>query len=305
MNPELITVLRFGDDSQVVEWFQALRETQDETNGDGTAFVERLRERAGDFDHAMVEEFLRTLEGGDIEQSVRELLDLQPQMPGLYWSYHPKTGATNGDTGGPFAWVTAAHQAQLAGAWGNDWQSPLGQQLDYRWGADWQANPTEHKQAWLDTLMPELLAPSGQQQSAPVTEDPYAWVPEASRQRMTTAWGNDWATYLGQQLDYRWGTDWQGNPTEHKQAWLEALLPELLPDTTAAPGNAAQTADPAADVAAPPLPAQAVAAVEQAVNEVLADELAKLGEGNEDLSAEDLEEIMAEVRDVLLGKSTD
>lgn len=318
MNPELITILRFGDDSQVVEWFQVLRATEEATSGDSTAFVERLREQTGDFDHAMVEDFLRTLEAsGDVGQELGELLELQSQMPDLYWAYQ-QAGTTGEPAADPYDWVTGSQRAHLSGLWGDNWPTVLDGRLDESWGEGWRSHPADYKQAWLDQLVSEWESQAQRPRAAgepaqpaePVGDGPYDWVPEQSRQRMSEAWGTEWETYLGQQLDYRWGEGWQSNPTEHKQAWLETLMPELFPEPVAEQAVEQESLAQAEAQVEPenepdvPLTEGAAAAVEQAVNEVLAEELDKLGEDG-DLSAEDLEDIMAEVRGMLLDEATE
>jgi hypothetical protein len=56
-----------------------------------------------------------------------------------------------------FGWMSQPHVAELTGRWGSDWQNALRAQLDARWGDGWQQHPAEHKAAWLDGLLPELL----------------------------------------------------------------------------------------------------------------------------------------------------
>jgi hypothetical protein len=153
-------------DGEVADWFRALREARDAA-GDPAEFPAHLREQAAAFDPAMVEEFLRALAGtGDAERSLAELIELESQMPDLYWAYHPREDvAPVEDT--PFGWVDDDQAAQLAAAWGGDWQPPLGEQLTARWGEGWESNPAEHKQAWFVDLLPELLPENDSEGASP------------------------------------------------------------------------------------------------------------------------------------------
>jgi hypothetical protein len=76
----------------------------------------------------------------------------------------------------------------------------------------------------------ELRSPTDK----PTSDDPFAWVIAEHAERLSAAWGAQWGTYLSEQLDHRWGSGWQANPAEDKQAWLADLMPEFVPDRAAA-----------------------------------------------------------------------
>jgi hypothetical protein len=59
------------------------------------------------------------------------------------------------------------------------------------------------------------------------TGGPFDWVTAEQAHALAGVYGDDWAAALTKTLDAQWGSDWQGHPAEHKQAWLTDLLPTL------------------------------------------------------------------------------
>jgi hypothetical protein len=187
---ELMTAIPFSSNEEVAYWFELLHQAYEAgpQDTDTTGFAARVRETAP-FDPGAVEEFLQALEyAGEGVQPVARMLELQPQLPDLYWElYWQRYGEAEPDAAGAgttehgttehgsaedrFGWVTEAQSGRLATAWGADWQHYLGEQLDYRWGQGWESNPAEHKQPWLDALLDELLAPAAEQTGPAEDED--------------------------------------------------------------------------------------------------------------------------------------
>jgi hypothetical protein len=275
MTEELIMITRLGSDEEVVDWFRAVR-TANDAAGTPDEFPQLLREQAAAFDPAMVEEFLEALpDAGD--GALAGLLELEDQMPGLYWAYNTQEEVPA--EGDPFDWVDQDQASRLSAAWGNDWRTYLADQLSLRWSDGWQANPADHKQAWLTDLLPELLGESDEAERTELDEDPFGWLTDEQSARLASAWGGDWRNVLDEQLTARWGADWQSHPAEHKQAWFVDLLPELLPDAGELP------ADPGAQEAIP--------------DSDLVEEPAETDDGDE-LWEEEVDDVMAELRAALI-----
>jgi hypothetical protein len=60
------------------------------------------------------------------------------------------------------------------------------------------------------------------------------WVRPDQADRMAAEWGPGWPEVLPDQLDHRWGADWESHPAEHKAEWLDALLDDLAAEQQAA-----------------------------------------------------------------------
>ncbi|MFC5289270.1 hypothetical protein ACFPM7_19635 [Actinokineospora guangxiensis] len=59
------------------------------------------------------------------------------------------------------------------------------------------------------------------------------WVRPDQADRMAAEWGPGWPEFLPDQLDHRWGADWESHPAEHKAEWLGAVLDELAAEQSA------------------------------------------------------------------------
>lgn len=114
-------------------------------------------------------------------------------------------------------------------------------------------------------------------------ENPMAWVTAGLRVRAATVFGESWPTELSAHLDDRWGLGWEQNPDEHKAAWLGDLLTEW--ELAAEPESG-----PSKDIEA------AIAAEVAAV-------VAEI-DGAEELTAEELDEIRAELVAELISTQT-
>jgi hypothetical protein len=130
-------------------------------------------------------------------------------------------------------------------------------------------------------------------QPAPA-EDPFGWVSQENGAKLAQGWGNDWQTALGSQLDARWGAGWQKNPAEHKTAWLNDLLPELL--RAAEPA----TSQPAAEAESAELSPEELAEI---VNAAVAENIQTVP-GAEELTEAEIAEIAASVRAEMTGSAT-
>jgi hypothetical protein len=166
---ELIVSMPLTSDDEVTYWFGLVQEAYDAgpDDPDTERFVQQLRETGGSLDSSGLEQFVQILQyGGDGLRPVARMLELSPLLPGVYWElYWQKYPADSeeaaeapAEDGDRFGWVTQPHQERLAAAWGPEWATYLGEQLDYRWGAGWEANPADHKQHWMEDLINELLA---------------------------------------------------------------------------------------------------------------------------------------------------
>ncbi|OLF12532.1 hypothetical protein [Actinophytocola xanthii] len=186
---------------------------------------------------------------------------------------------------------TASVEAFLeAVGWAGDGLAPVERVLAVRpqlpgayWELYWQryGDAAEAQQA--ETGAAEPAAETAE----PDSGDRFAWVGAEIGGRLAQAWGSDWRHYLGQQLDPRWGSGWDAHPDDHKLAWLTDLVGELLspaePDSGTVPDSGGTPAEEAElDV--------------DALVERLVAEAASEVEGAEALSAEDLSEIAATVR---------
>ena len=176
---ELIVSMPLTSDDDVTHWFGLVREAYEAgpEDTDTERFVQQLRDTAGAFDSTGLEQFVQALQyAGNGLEPVARVLEVSPQLPGVYWElywqrYPAETGTEDGaapaESGDRFDWVPAEHQARLAAAWGPDWTTYLTEQVDYRWGEGWEANPAEHKQYWLSDLVEELLNPPSDAEPAP------------------------------------------------------------------------------------------------------------------------------------------
>ena len=262
------------DEHRAREWHAALRTAHENEPADFDAFLTRLRDESAHIvDPQDIERFVEELDriGGDRMDLIRRLVEHDPDEL----------------TPDRFAWVPPESVERLSSAWGPDWQTPLGEQLDYRWGEGWEQHSNDDKAAWLHDLLAELLGseePAGPAEPAdPATR--FDWVPTEIAERLSSAWGPDWQTPLGEQLDYRWGDGWEQHPADPKAAWLPDVVDELLApadDIPAQPGAPTPEPDGAAGFSADQ--------IKSAVDDVLAEV-----PGAEDLSEEELRQIRAAV----------
>lgn len=80
---------------------------------------------------------------------------------------------------------------------------------------------------------------SEQPGAEPAAADRFGWLSQGQVERLRSGWGDQWREYLGQQLDYRWGADWEATyATEGSQGYLDALIEEWLPSQPGAPAQA-------------------------------------------------------------------
>ena len=150
------------------------------------------------------------------------------------------------------------------------------------WELYWQRYPAE---------------PAAEDGAAPAeSADRFDWVPAEHQARLAAAWGPEWATYLAEQVDHRWGEGWEANPAEHKQYWLSDLVEELLNPQADAEPAAEPVAEPAAGTAAEPVADDYEEVdVDELVEALVADSVAKI-DGADELSEEDLAEVRATIR---------
>lgn len=135
------------DEHRAREWHAALRTAHENEPADFDAFLTRLRDESAHIvDPQDIERFVEELDriGGDRMDLIRRLVEHDPDEL----------------TPDRFAWVPPESVERLSSAWGPDWQTPLGEQLDYRWGDGWEQHPADHKAAWLPDVVDELLAPA-------------------------------------------------------------------------------------------------------------------------------------------------
>ena len=270
LTAELIMGFRFGTDDEIRGWFEVLR-TANEDCTDLASFAERFRVAAGSFDRTDVDRFVEGLDDAGGLSAVAALLELQ--VPDDYWTlYWQRYGGTD-----PFDWVPDAQRGQLAGAWGDSWSDYLGEQLDHRWGDGWAAYPAEDKAAWLPDVVAELLAQPDQEPAPDGGAGRCGWVPDAQRDQLAGAWGDDWPDRLAAALDRQWGDGWDANPAEHKAAWLADLTPELLAEPSA-PATDPDTVD-----------------LDTMIQEGIADAIRDIPEA-EELTEEELAEVAEMVR---------
>ncbi|GAA4416889.1 hypothetical protein GCM10023148_14420 [Actinokineospora soli] len=297
------------EEHQAREWYELLRTAHDNEPNDFDAFLARVRDESGHIvDEHEIERLLEEMDrvGGERMDLVRRLVEHDPaelaeahrmissgEEPAGHAAEHQAA-----DPAARFDWVPAEIAQRLESEWGHEWQTALGEQLDYRWGEGWEQHPDDDKAAWLPDVLAELL--DGDQQQAdpadPATR--FDWVPAEIAERLSSAWGQDWQTPLGQQLDYRWGEGWEQHPDDHKAAWLPDLVDELLAPADEIPDQPGAPAEPAA---ATPEPAGAgdfsAEDIKSAVDEVLAEV-----PGAENLSEEELRQIRAQVAAALAAE---
>jgi hypothetical protein len=129
----------------------------------------------------------------------------------------------------------------------------------------------------------------------------FGWVGAQHQERLAAAWGPEWSTYLAQQLDYRWGEAWDASPADHKQSWLDGLIDELMTPATEpviAETPAAEGTEKTATEGAAAGEFEEVE-LDQLAEMLVADTVAEI-EGADGLSAEDLAEVTAAVRNNIL-----
>jgi hypothetical protein len=164
---ELAVAVPCTTEDEVVGWFRAVEEAHEANPEDPDAFAEQVRAQAGAFDQQAVEAFLERAAASGLP-AVARLLEYLPARTEVYWELVAPPTAEDTE---PDGWVSDTHAGQLAATWGDQWRTHLGEQLDHRWGTNWQDNPTEHKQAWLTDLLPELLTPPADGAEAEVDLD--------------------------------------------------------------------------------------------------------------------------------------
>ena len=106
-------------------------------------------------------------------------------------------------------------------------------------------------------------------------EGEFDWVLPEYQGDLAALWGDQWADYLREQLDYRWGEGWQAHPGDHKAAWFDDVFAELTQP------------QPEAEAAAEAQPVEITSALTGAMATV---------PGATELSQEQLAEVMAEVQ---------
>jgi len=110
-------------------------------------------------------------------------------------------------------------------------------------------------------------------------EGEFDWLLPEHQHQLAGLWGDGWADYLRQQLDYRWGAGWQAHPAEHKTAWFQDVLAEL----TQPPESAPAAIDSALAEAVATVPGAAELS-EQQLAEVMAEVQARLQATKENAS---------------------
>lgn len=168
---ESVIAMTFDNDHDVSRWFDLLDEAYREQESAGSPEWTVLRGRiaeaaaAASFDASAVEYFLDVVEGGGQVAAVVDLVALRDALPDVYWTvywwrYGEDTEPVE-DTADPMGWVSGTAASRLAAAWGEGWQDGLTAHLTARWGEGWEQHPAEHRSAWLDDLLPELLGEDG------------------------------------------------------------------------------------------------------------------------------------------------
>jgi hypothetical protein len=138
-------------------------------------------------------------------------------------------------------------------------------------------------------LYHELYAQPEPEQAAPA--DRFGWLSQAQVTRLAEGWGEQWRDYLGQQLDYRWGADWEATyATEGSQGYLDALIDEWLPPAAAA---APAATEPAGDTAA-----ETARQIDEAIQNAI-----KQIPGADQLTAEDLADVAETMRREMVGST--
>jgi hypothetical protein len=128
--------------------------------------------------------------------------------------------------------------------------------------------------------------------AAPV--DRFGWLAERQVLRLAAGWGDQWRDYLGQQLDYRWGTGWEATyGTEGSQGYLDALIEEWLPQQEVVQA-AAEPEEPDEPIEFSPAELDEIAAdaIREAIESI---------PGADQLAAESVAEMTAAVRAELTG----
>ncbi|HEX3651173.1 MAG TPA: hypothetical protein VHV49_22330 [Pseudonocardiaceae bacterium] len=130
------------------------------------------------------------------------------------------------------------------------------------------------------------LYPQPPDAGAATPADRFGWLRQEQVKRLSDGWGDQWQEYLGQQLDYRWGAGWEATyATEGSQGYLDALIDEWLPTRPEASAPQAQ-----------PSPAEAERLIDEAIQNAV-----QSIPGADQLTAEELAEVAAEVRAEMAG----
>jgi hypothetical protein len=268
-----ILAMPVTDDQSILGWLSVLRAAMDTGHDSWEAFESAVRHSADAFDAAGVDAFLQTVAAEHGVDLIRELLDVENQMPDLYWTVHSQTYATEAAGGDPFGWVTEQQRAALTEHLGSGWPETLSADLDQRWGQGWAQHPDEHKTAWLNDLIAGGAFAAAAAGST--SDDPFGWVSESQRSALQALLGAGWTEHLPADLSQRWGADWAQHPDEHKTAWLQDLIAD-----GALAGPAPESAKPATyeQILAAAMEVPGFAELSEAeAAEVIADALEKAG----------------------------
>jgi hypothetical protein len=297
---QAVLVAELGTDYDVSRWFALLRGVYEASPSDGLdTLLGQFREaaRAASLSDSGAEAFAREVSAAGGRDLIERVLLLEAGMPGLYWQlvawrdgpgdelpadelpgdelYYDDLPA--GAAADEYDWANDTQCGRLEQAWGTPWRDYLGEWLGQRWGPGWEQHPPEHKRAWLEDLLPELLGQASTAldestasgldaspgvdaapgvdagpglEAAPGLDtpaDPWSWVTGGQRSQLAAAWSDGWPERLQRELDGQWGPGWEGHPGDHKTAWLDQLLPQWSPAAVPVPDNGA---DPTAERAA-------------------------------------------------------
>jgi hypothetical protein len=238
-----ITAIGLEDPAQRVRWFELLRNTYHSQAAAGapdwTIFSPKLEESAtseGFPDSAVgiFIEYLNSYAHSPIAV-IAELDQLGDELPNLYNQLAAEPAAGDGTESGYDEVAWNAFLAENGSHWNGEesaWK-PFCEWFRYAAAQLGLAAPADQFLAYVGGQA-DKVAVFGQYgiavdgSSSAKADDEFGWVSQPHRAELAQRWGAGWETALRSQLDGRWGDGWQSNPAEHKVAWLDGLLPELL-----------------------------------------------------------------------------
>lgn len=292
-----ITAIGLEDPAQRDRWFELLRTTYRDQSTDGepdwTSFSPKLEESAtsegipGSAVETFVE-YLNSYASSPVEV-IAELDKLGDELPDLYDQLAAEVEGTEAgydeEAWNSFLAENGASWNGAESAW-----DPFCEWFRYQAAQQGLAAPADQFLAYVDAQADKVeafaqygITIGGSLPAQPAEADgAFGWVSQAHREELAQRWGADWESVLSSQLDGRWGDGWQDNPAEHKAAWLDGLLPELLGGAESGASEAEvpvspdEVAQQALDEAIAEIPG-ADALPPEAVQQLLAEIAAELG----------------------------
>lgn len=167
----LMAVAPLADDAELTRWLTAVRAAAPGEEDRGVDdFARAFREVAAEWRSTTVDTFVTAVaQLSDGTRPVRKYAQVLQDSPATYWqlvraqlaaarAQQPAAQPAPVQSVDRFGWLADRQAQTLAGAWGDQWQGYLGQQLDYRWGAGWEATYARtDSQGHLDQLIAEWV----------------------------------------------------------------------------------------------------------------------------------------------------